>query len=168
MSQAAQLGLTLVYLLPVALLALLLGSPARRPRWQIVLILCALPFFYLGHYLLLERLPGWPSGSPLPDSFQLLAFQIDEPDRQQDSPGRILLWVQSAQHRQPRAHAMPYSKALHQRLVAAETRLTQGHRQQGRRTSPSSDTAGASVTQESEISFRDLPQQRLPAKQSDG
>lgn len=168
MSETTRLGLTLVYLLPIALLAVMLGSAARRPRWQIIVILCALPFFYVGHYVLLERLPGWPSQSPLPDSFRLLGFQVDEPDRRKDSAGQILLWVQSQGNQQPRVHALPYSKTVHQRLVKAGARLAQGHRQQGRRTTPSSEAAGASpVAPEGEINFRDFPQQRLPAKQGD-
>ena len=95
MNVGTQLGLVLAYLLPTVLVAWLLTKILNKHRRTAVVILTMLPLFYIGHYLLLEQLQGWPSTSRLPDSFRLIAYEALEPDKRTRDPGRILVWVQA-------------------------------------------------------------------------
>ena len=109
--------LVIAYVLPLAMIGLLYAARASRRHRLIMALLGALPIFYISHYLLFKQLEGWPSDAPLPDRFQLLAYQIAEPDPQHDRRGEILMWITSDPASQPRAHRLAYSKALHQALV---------------------------------------------------
>ncbi|MCW9079352.1 MAG: hypothetical protein OQK74_09275, partial [Gammaproteobacteria bacterium] len=109
MSTIQMVAMTLVYLLPVALVTLLLTTLGRgHPRWLLTAVLLAVPVFYVGHYLLLQQLPGWPSHAALPQQFRLLGFDIIEPDTKAGQSGRILLWVNAADSYQPRVHRLAY------------------------------------------------------------
>jgi len=161
------IGLTLLYLLPVSLLALLLTHRVSGyPRWLITVVLLALPAFYVGHYHLLEQMQGWPSDAPLPQRFRLLGFDVTEPDTGKGETGRVLLWVQAPDSVSPRAHRLPYSKDLHQELVAAgQRRKNSGRTQIGthQRATPGATDRPASEPQE-RIRFEDAKGPRLPAK----
>ena len=157
--------ITLVYLLPVVLLALLLiGRRRRHPAWLLTIVLIALPAFYIGHYLMLQQLKGWPSDTELPQRFHLLAFDIIEPDPNAADPGRILLWIQGVGEKNPRVHAQPYRKQLHQTLVAAGKRRQQGYQQIGSK-APKGSTASMPERQaEQVIRFEDAITKPLPSK----
>ena len=165
MNALPTVAITLIYLVPLAMLALLLsGRGQRHPVWLLTLILVALPIFYIGHYLMLQELKGWPSGAELPDRFRLLAFDIIEPDPSAADPGRILLWVEVVGGREPRVYTRPYRKQLHQDLVAAGKQQQQGHSQIGRKT-PQGRTSSATGGQDEQvIRFEDATSKPLPAK----
>ena len=166
MSTVQTVAMTLGYLLPAALIALLLTAQVRRhPRWLLSTVMLALPVFYIGHYLLLLQLQGWPSTAPLPERFQLLGFDIREPRPQEQDNGRILLWVKATDHEQPRVHALAYRKALHQELVAAGKRQEQGRPQFGTRNRHTPTTASdPSDSAPGDIRFSDAETRALPAK----
>ncbi len=156
--------LTLLYLLPVALLALMLSGDSRqRPRWLLVTVLLALPVFYIGHYLTLRELQGWPATTDLPPEFRLLAFDVREPDPKTGQPGQILLWLRANGDEQPRVYRQPYRKQLHQELVDAGQRQAEGRPQIGRTAQRearrSGETGAAQV-----VRFQDAETRRLPAK----
>jgi hypothetical protein len=160
-------AMTLVYLLPVALVTLLLTTHfPRQPRWLLTAVLLVLPLFYVGHYLLLQQLPGWPSHAPLPQQFRLLGFDIVEPDTKAGKSGRILLWISAADSDPPRVHQLPYGKDLHQELIAAGQRQAEGRVQLGsrsRQAAPPASSGQAGIAQDI-ISFSDAASQSLPAK----
>ena len=163
MTQIETLTLSLAYVLPVALLGLLLTTADRSRRWLSMLMLAALPAFYTGHYFLLQANQGWPVNDAPPDEFRLLGFDVREPD--QDSGGEILLWIRSNGHPSPRAYRLPYSRESHQAIRAAGQRLSQGTPQIGRQRSATGndDPAGAGAGG-STLSFHDEQPGQLPAK----
>lgn len=165
MNALPTIAVTLIYLVPLALLALLLsGRGQRQPVWLLTLILIALPIFYIGNYLMLQELRGWPSSAELPDRFRLLAFDITEPDQKAAEPGRILLWIELVGERDSRVYAQPYRKQLHEALVAAGKRQEQGRQQIGSKT-PAEGTSSATGGQgEQIIRFEDAISKPLPAK----
>lgn len=166
MSALPSILITLIYLAPLALLALMLsGRGQRHPVWLMTLILVLLPVFYIGHYLMLQELKGRPSSAELPERFRLLAFDITEPDPNTAEPGRILLWIDGIGERDPRVHELPYGKQLHQTLVAARERQAQGHQQIGNKPSQGATPTGAVRQNEQIIRFEDATSKPLPAKQ---
>ena len=160
-------ALSLAYIVPIALLAWYLAAgPARRPRWLLMFVLSTLPFFYAGHYLLLQQLQGWPSGAQLPDEFQLLGFEISEPGPGATERGAILLWTRATGHRTPRVHRLAYSRALHQELVSAGERLAEGRAQTGVRSrQTAAGTAQAADGTGERIRFEDTRDSVLPTKE---
>jgi hypothetical protein len=167
MNTIHMVAMTLVYLLPVALATSLLTTQGRRHRrWLLTAVLLALPVFYVGHYLLLQQLPGWPSRAALPQQFRLLGFDIIEPDTRAGESGRILLWINAAESDQPRVHQLAYRKDLHQKLVAASQRQAEGRTQLGTRSrqAATASSGQAGIAQEI-ISFSDATPRSLPAKQ---
>jgi hypothetical protein len=166
MNGAMMLGLTLLYALPLALLALLLTAERRRPRWLMTVVLGALPLFYAGHYQVLQALQGWPSDAPVPEEFRLLAFEISEPDPAGDHDGEILLWLRATDGQPPRAHRLAYNKGLHENLITAGRLQAEGSPQIGRRNAQRrTATAGTpAVPREDAISFRTEKPPALPSK----
>lgn len=155
--------LVVAYLLPLILLALLLlRCPLSQPV-KIALLL-ALPLFYIGHYLGLETLPGWPADTSPPDGFLLLGERIEQPDKASGTPGRIELWALPPGSQRSRLYELPYTRSLHEKLVDAEQRRSDGHPQQGRRqqggsvAKPDSNDVGGTWR------FEDAPRRRLPPK----
>ena len=162
MTQVDTLTLGLAYVLPLALLALLVATARRPRRWLSILVLAVLPIFYAGHFFLLQGIQGWPVDSVPPDGFRLLGFDVREPDP--DSDGEILIWVQNNGQTSPRAHRLPYSRKLHRTIEAAGQRLAQGTPQIGTRShaaqsnDPTGDASGGV------LSFYDERPRKLPAK----
>jgi hypothetical protein len=76
---------------------------------------------------------GWPTGRALPEEFRLHGVHIDEP--RAGGEGAIHLWVTHARGDDeplPRAHRLPYSRELHERLHRARGRLSEGEAIHGR------------------------------------
>ena len=159
--------LSLAYLLPIALLGILIGSRQRHERRWILAVLALLPVFYIGHYLGLQAIQGWPSRQTLPDDFQLLGFDIVEPDN--DRPGHILIWARASAAQQPRVHRLGYDRDLHHMLADAGSRQSEGTPQRGRRLP--AETAGTAAVGSPDgshqLRFEDALQPRLPEKDDD-
>ena len=165
---ASDLLVTLLYLLPVALVALLLVSEARRPRWLLPLVLASLPLFYIAHYRLMAGLQGWPSDAALPAEFRLLAYQVTEPDPQNGDDGQILIWALADGRTQPRVHRLAYDKGLHRSLVRAGQRQAEGRQQVGRRPAkPSTARPAQPGDGGPQVEFDDERPPALPAKAAD-
>lgn len=165
MSGLSSLLLGLAYVLPLALVALLLGRDRRPPHWLIIVVLLTLPVFYVTHYTMLQALQGWPADTPPPATFRLLGFDIREPDTANQRPGEILIWAQAADAESPRVHRLPYSRELHDRLNGAAQRQAQGRTQAGRRVSPqASDSPKTTQGDGVSLEFRDEKPLSLPAK----
>ena len=76
MTPSAVILASAAYVLPLALLALLLAGRRKRPAWLLVSLIAALPVFYVVQYLLLQSLQGWPVDDALTKEF-MVAFQGD-------------------------------------------------------------------------------------------
>jgi hypothetical protein len=138
MNLSAHAALVIIYLVPIALATWWIVRSPHRRRTPLVVALLALPLFYAAHYRLLEELQGWPSGTPLPDQFRLLAHEIVEPNQASGAPGRILIWAQPDTAPQPRVYRLPYDKVLHEQLTDAAERQARGRVQRGER-NPTTD-----------------------------
>lgn len=160
------LSLSLVYVVPLALLALMLSRPRAPARWAVILLLASLPLFYVAHYLLLQQLPGWPSDDTVPAEFELLAFDISEPDPASAYRGEILMWVRSGHDATPRVHRLEYRKSLHQALSNAGEMQAAGRPQVGHRVTAGTKPAdaGGSERPGESIRFSDAERRGLPAK----
>jgi len=155
-----ELVLSLAYLLPVALLALLLFR-ARLAHWQKGLLLAVLPLFYIAHYHALHDLAGWPSLQPPPDRFELLGQEVREPGQHGDADGYIRLWVRVDGEPRSRLYQLPYSREMHQRVAQAAQRQADGHPQNGIRTGGAGEST---PTPGDHFSFEDRKIRRPPAK----
>ncbi len=164
MSTGLVFSITLAYLLPLAFIAWLLSEHTQYPRRLLIGVLTLLPLFYVGHYLLLNALQGWPSEVDVPERFDLLAYKVAEPDIKRGDAGEILLWLRGSEQKRPRVHSLPYSKVLHQKLVAAEERQAAGHTQQGHRTTPSTSQEASKTGNQDVITFEDAPKAVVPQK----
>lgn len=159
---------SLFYVVPLALVGLVVATEGRRPRSLIIALLVALPFFYVGHYVLLKGIQGWPTETPLPERFELVAFDVSEPRPMTKQRGDILLWVRTKHQQQPRVHRLDYSRDLHQSLLAAGERQSEGKTQVGERSVQHGGTSGESGDRlpVDNIVFRDQVRPRLPTKQA--
>ena len=90
---------------------------------------------------------GWPSEASVPDKFQIHWVIINEPNRANDDPGSIYVWLtdiesESAESSgcngayinfkknhsgQPRAYVMPYSVEKHESLEEAMSMIRDGN-----------------------------------------
>ena len=164
MTAPAETWLALLYVVPVAVVAGLLSTHSRRPRWLVSTLLIALPVFYIGHFQMIQAIRGWPSEAELPEQFQLLAFRISEPETGRGDEGEILLWIQGLADPRPRVHRLAYQKSLHIALTQAGQRQAAGIRQIGSRHLQGSASAADPSRDRAGIDFRDEPKSTLPAK----
>jgi hypothetical protein len=129
------LGLVASY----AVLALLLLSLNLKSAWHWRVKAAAIALtagFFVVAFVALEALLGWPTEAPPPAQFQLHAALVLEPDRGARSAGAIYLWLspRDAQGNVTgplRAHALPYSRALHEQTARAQARLNDGRPVEG-------------------------------------
>lgn len=164
MELSSSLLLVIAYVVPLLMLGLIYGQLGHSQR-LISAILMLLPAFYIGHFLLLDELPGWPSKQPLPENFDLLGQQIIEPQPARDIDGKITLWVQEHGKTDSRLYVIAYSKELHLKLSEAQLKQNQGRQQSARRTSGTS-APGSVVIQGQQYRIGDKQQRHLPAKES--
>ncbi|MGI9452050.1 MAG: hypothetical protein ACR2QH_15625 [Geminicoccaceae bacterium] len=135
------ISLTIAY----ALLALLLLSLNLKSAWpwpvKAAAIITAVPLFVVTFFSL-QALLGWPTGSALPEHFQLHAALVEEPSTDRGQDGGIFLWLTPADDREPeemitdmaeletkslpRAFAVPYSRELHKQVEAMREALQKG------------------------------------------
>lgn len=136
-----------------AMLGLLLLSLHLQSNWpwqvKAVAICTALPLF-VATFVALQTMMGWPSEADLPETFQLHAALVEEPNAADDQAGAIFLWVSPAdaavdeamtdadlgngaeQSSIPRAFALPYSRELHNQVEAMRDAMQKGKMVAGR------------------------------------
>jgi hypothetical protein len=86
---------------------------------------------FLGAYVIISGLIGWPSEGQLPPRFALLNTYVEEPDKQRGDPGHIYLWVQEINAEQipispPRAYALPYVTETMKGVTESQEMLDRG------------------------------------------
>ena len=131
----AVLGLVASY----AVLALLLLSLNLRSAWHWRVKAAAIALtagFFVVAFVAIEALLGWPTEAQPPARFQLHAALVLEPDRRAGTAGAIYLWLSPRDAEGnltglPRAHALPYSRTLHEQTARALARLQDGRPVEG-------------------------------------
>ncbi|GGF23776.1 hypothetical protein GCM10011321_13870 [Youhaiella tibetensis] len=116
-------------LLGVLLLSLNIAS---LWRWWVkagAIVVTAVAF--VGSYLAITGLVGWPTTSPMPDRFQLLSTNVKEPDRKTGAAGAVYMWVQEINEDHlpvapPRAYEIPYTTSLAEDIQAAQEHINAG------------------------------------------
>jgi hypothetical protein len=159
----AVLGLVACY----AVLAVLLLSLNLRSAWHWKVKAAAIALtagFFVAAFVALEALLGWPTEAPPPAQFQLHAALVLEPNRGEGSAGAIYLWLSPRDAKgnvtgPPRAHALPYSRALHEQTARAQARLQDGRAVEG--TAEPAPPLGRSSVQ---VRLYDAPSPVLPPK----
>src|SRR5919106_665451 len=94
------------------------------------------PGFFVVASLAVGALLGRPTEWGPPAQFQLHAALVLEPNRGAGSAGAIYLWLSPRDTEgnvtgPPRAHALPYSRALHEQTARAQARLQDGRPVEG-------------------------------------
>ena len=111
---------------------------------------------------------GWPSEAEPPARFELHAALVQEPERRAGRQGGIYLWLSpkdgdGVAAGLPRAHALPYSRALHEAVARAKARLEEGVAVEGETRRAGRDEQGFSRNG-MRIDLFDAPVAALPPK----
>ena len=82
-------------------------------------------------YFTMTGLIGWPSSGEMPKRFSLLSTRIVEPDKLNNLPGRIYLWIEEIDDRQiviapPRAFEVPYEVETASDVATAQKQIEGG------------------------------------------
>src|ERR1700751_5077457 len=121
------------------LIAVLLLSLNLASRWhwgtKAAAIVITTGFFGVS-YRSTTGLIGWPSEARVPEHFQLHWATVVEPDKLNDLPGSIYLWIGGLDENNtlagtPRAFRLRYSRELADRIGHAKERIEQGADQLG-------------------------------------
>jgi hypothetical protein len=177
--------------LAYAIVAALVLNVWVATRWSVhfkfsLVILVAV--LYVGTYLGLREIQGWPTTDPMPSSFRLIWAKIEEPDKAFGTEGKIYLWVQeldaaSRISGEPRAYKLAYRLDLAEQVEKALNQTEAGSELNGRMTrgilKPQEEDAESGLRDaeqegESEVTglsddrihleFTELPKSKLPAK----
>jgi hypothetical protein len=95
--------------------------------------------FMVGGFIAVQAMLGWPTERTPPAEFRLHAALVEEPDPRQRRRGTIYLWLSEVDSErggaegEPRAHALPYSRSLHEAVAEAQRGLEEGRDVRGRR-----------------------------------
>lgn len=167
-----------------AVAAALLLNVWVATRWPTVVkivLVVLVTLLYVGSYLGLRDIQGWPSAEPLPDTFRLLWAKIEEPDKAAGSEGQIYLWVRKLDAAQravgePRAYRLAWSLPLAEKVAEALRRTEAGEPLNGSATRQPIKEAGEEKEDDSvvtgldegplQLEFSALPRTLLPAKGS--
>lgn len=165
-------GLTGAYVL-LALLLLSINLYSHWSWWVKAGVTVLTSAFYIVAYLSIAPLLGWPTEAEPPKRFHLIAAHVQEPDKKNGFDGHIYLWARdlsAATDSEPRAYRLPFSAALHERVVEASTKLRRGLPQLGEIESQATgvparvEDATQLNAQSAQIKFYDLPDPLYPDK----
>ena len=86
---------------------------------------------FVGTYVAIEAMIGWPSADRLPERANFLASRIVEPDKFTGDPGVIFVWLQGVDEHdlpvgEPRAYKIAYDKGVAKEVVEAQRLRGQG------------------------------------------
>ena len=110
-------GLSLSYILFLAVLLLVLFRSDLQLRVKFFLLAISIGFFWV-HYDALKSAQGWPARELLPDSFELIEGVVVEPNPAAGEGGYLYLWIRdlTTDNPVPRSYRLPYGDRLHQRI----------------------------------------------------
>ena len=114
-----------------ALLAALLLSFNLHTRFQRTLklgIIAVTSLFYIGTYLGVQSLRGWPIPAEPPEPFRLHWAIVEEPNKADGSEGQIYLLASQPEQAQPRPrlYALPFSYGLAESVEEALKQMEGG------------------------------------------
>jgi hypothetical protein len=175
-----------------AFVAALLLNVWIATRWSTafkITMLVLVSVLYIGSYMGMREVQGWPTQDEIPASFRLIWAKIDEPDKDAGTDGQIYLWVQDIDITQritsePRAYKLPYELALAEEVAQAMQQTEAGVLLNGKMTrgmlKPKSEEDPTAMAQQMEdsaesdvtgtsndrihLEFTELPKSPLPAK----
>lgn len=132
-----------------SVLAVLLLSLNLRSAWPWQIKAAAIGLttgFFVVAFIGQQQLLGWATPQAAPQTFRLHGSVVVEPDRRDGSPGAIYLWLSVVDEEGlglavPRAHALPYTREMHEQLARLEEQLLQGRDIQGRMSEAQPDQA---------------------------
>lgn len=122
----------------IGVLLLSLNLRSRWPAWVKLSATLVVAVLYIGVYLAVSELRGYPASAAVPADFELLATHTEEPSGNSD--GAIFLWLRDRQQpdAEPRAYRLAYRREAHTAVATAGAQLRQGQRVHGRRSTPGS------------------------------
>lgn len=102
-------------------------------------------------YFTMTGLVGWASPGEMPRRFGLLATRIVEPDKLNNLPGAIYLWVEEVDDRQivispPRAFEVPYKVEIATEVASAQQQIEGGGKVLGQFAATGNEEANAAQT----------------------
>lgn len=154
----------------LALLLLNIGFLSKLNTWLKLALCIATGCFMIVHFNVLRDMLGWPTQSPLPHRFLLLAAEINEPDKETGANGSIYLWATEIIDREPvgepRAYELPYNQPLHEKLNVAKNGQRKGIPQIGEAPERKAVLFSIKTTTAlaEEIEIYELPDPVLPEK----
>ncbi len=143
----AILGLSAGFILVTAFLYyVLLKSSQSVVVKSLALLLVTL--FYWVQYESLQQYAGWPSTDDLPDTFLLIATDIQEPDVKTGHKGVMYWWVRDSEdlNAPPRVYQLPYQPQLHEKTEQVIEEQKQGSVYVARKQSASAGGNGLGVS----------------------
>ena len=92
--------------------------------------------FYLVSFFASRNLLGWASPEKLPFYFKLLQARVVEPNSNDHEPGSIYLWIEALGEDNrpisaPRAHRLPYTSGVADKVAKATAEIAAGYPQGG-------------------------------------
>ncbi|MEE2778434.1 MAG: hypothetical protein VYE73_16910 [Acidobacteriota bacterium] len=126
--------MSLLLAVAYAALAALLLNLGLASRWPLTVKLGAVvvvSVLYVGTYLGLRSMEGWPTTDVLPEHFRLYWVAVDEPVKQTGQEGAIYFWVRELDSNgepvgPPRAHTVSWDEATAQEVHEAREALEAG------------------------------------------
>ncbi len=178
---------TVVAYVVIAVLLLSLNLTSRWRWWIKGGAIVVTGLFFIGSYLAITSLLGWPTEARVPDHFSLVATRVVEPDKFTGAPGAIFLWVEKLDENNvpngvPRGYQLGYTEELAATVDEVQALIDAGEPVEGNidRNQPQDEGDNAREPGQGEggeardrnaypavefnITFNDLPAVRLPDK----
>ncbi len=165
------LGVTIAYVL-IAILLLSLNLTSRWRWWIKGGAIVVTTLFFIGTYVAMTAVLGWPAYTSYPPRFSLLHTKVIEPDKFTGVTGQIFVWVEELDENnipreKPRAFQLPYSDALAEQLRGAQNKLDSGEGVMGELQGDPAEEEGAEREQ-ANADERDLQLQQQANQRDDG
>ena len=168
------IGLSATFLVLVALILWLIIL-SKGKFWVIKsIIIFFATLFSIILLISLKSFIGWPSGSKLPQEFQLHWAIIDEPNKIKNTDGSIYMWGSALDEDNkskglPRAYKINYTRKNHEEIIKGLVSLGDGIQQKGEKLKAKEDIdIDEDLSNMQEIVIYELPKPLLPEKnQSD-
>jgi hypothetical protein len=133
------LGSILATVAAYAAIAVLLLSLNLTSRWRWwikggAIVLTGV--FFIGSYIAITSLLGWPTQARVPDRFSLISTRVVEPDNFTSARGAIYLWLEvldenNVPNMHPRSYQLTYTPELAAAVQVAQEMLDRGEAVEG-------------------------------------